>query len=355
MSKPDQLCLLVHRAGTTTIIPLHTGRSLLFGYEPPHPNDLILYDGSLESVEGEIEYRVEEDESLPSESDSNPTSKQSKEEETSFYLTANTERIKIIYDSGTIDDAPQALIPDVSIRLRKGNKIRVGDKYILIVDSYSPSKRLVEEHNKNGQQNSTAISGTSQTILDILGRQSRLYHEHLPEVYHASGVVQAGRLLGDKKQSADFLSRFLALFESVTVPLNWTIQHFYLYLHPASAPPEMLPWLANWFGFPLFDRLSIKQQRHLLLKAPDLIQQKGTVYGLDDFLKCYLQEPNKNDVQARDTLVYVSENDSGNKFALNTSNLPQEWKGEAKQGDLQTLVDFYRPAHAVWDRDFTAI
>jgi hypothetical protein len=44
----------------------------------------------------------------------------------------------------------------------------------------------------------------------------------------------------------DFMSRFLALFESILIPVEWNVDHFDMFLDPGTAP-WISCWLENWY------------------------------------------------------------------------------------------------------------
>lgn len=81
---------------------------------------------------------------------------------------------------------------------------------------------------------------------------------------------------------ADFLERFLCLFESILTPLEDQVAHAHLLATPARVPAEGLTWLASFIGFSLDRGLPIGDgtRRRLLARAPDLYRLHGTLAGL---------------------------------------------------------------------------
>ncbi|MEM5775241.1 MAG: FHA domain-containing protein, partial [Anaerolineaceae bacterium] len=53
--------------------------------------------------------------------------------------------------------------------------------------------------------------------------------DYLPGIYHTP-----------------FMNHFLALFESILLPVEWNIDNFDLFLSPCTAPLQFLPWLSDW-------------------------------------------------------------------------------------------------------------
>lgn len=84
-----------------------------------------------------------------------------------------------------------------------------------------------------------------------------------------------------------FLARFLALFESVLLPLEWVIENFDFYLDPRTAPLEFFPWLESWYGLPACATLNEAQRRQLLYHACDLYNRKGTRPALVQIIELY--------------------------------------------------------------------
>jgi phage tail-like protein len=84
-----------------------------------------------------------------------------------------------------------------------------------------------------------------------------------------------------------FMSHFLALFESILLPIEWEIDHFDLYLDPGTAPAGFLPWLANWFSSPLDPGWDEYQVRLFLKDAYLIYARMGTRWALSRMLEIY--------------------------------------------------------------------
>jgi phage tail-like protein len=90
------------------------------------------------------------------------------------------------------------------------------------------------------------------------------YLDFLPEIY----------------QQSDFLSRFLSIFEQGFDPTVQTLDAFWAYLNPLTAPKALLPFLAEWVAWPMNPRWTVKQQRRLIRYAVEIYQWRGTHRGL---------------------------------------------------------------------------
>jgi phage tail-like protein len=113
------------------------------------------------------------------------------------------------------------------------------------------------------------FSGDQSGPVDMFTESTRLLH-YLPAIYHTG-----------------FLSRFLALFESIWTPIEWTVDNFDLYLDPGTAPTDFLPWLTQWFEI-IFDATWNERQRRIFLKeAHQLYALRGTRLSLSRTLKIY--------------------------------------------------------------------
>ncbi len=100
------------------------------------------------------------------------------------------------------------------------------------------------------------------------------------------------RVYSRQAPMADFLRRFLALFDGCLADLDARATARRALLDPQSAPPELLPWLAGFLGLVLDQRWPEKARRRLIAEAAWLFRFRGTVPGLRRFLGIYLgREP----------------------------------------------------------------
>lgn len=104
-----------------------------------------------------------------------------------------------------------------------------------------------------------------------IGPRSR-YVEHLPGIFH----------------NADFLGRYLMIFEAIWEPMEQRQDHIAMYIDPATCPASMLPVLANWLDLHFDDFRQESRQRALLAEAFDLYRWRGTRYGLSRMIELCL-------------------------------------------------------------------
>lgn len=96
------------------------------------------------------------------------------------------------------------------------------------------------------------------------------YLQYLPGIYHTS-----------------FMKRFLALFESIYAPIEWTVDNFDVFLRPATAPADFLPWLANWFDLTFDQSWDETKRRAILTEAHQIYARRGTRWALGRVLEIY--------------------------------------------------------------------
>jgi len=84
---------------------------------------------------------------------------------------------------------------------------------------------------------------------------------------------------------ADFLRRYLAVFEGFLGEAEARGVRRATLLDPAASPDELLPWLASFMGLVLDERWSAAQRRTLIAEIANLWRAKGTVCGLARFIE----------------------------------------------------------------------
>jgi phage tail-like protein len=81
-------------------------------------------------------------------------------------------------------------------------------------------------------------------------------------------------------QEADFLGRFLLIFESILEPIQQRQDHIGMYFDPRTCPEPFIAWLASWLDLAPAAHLDEARRRRLVSEAMDLYHWRGTRYGL---------------------------------------------------------------------------
>ena len=97
-------------------------------------------------------------------------------------------------------------------------------------------------------------------------------------------------VFSEDEESRWFLERFLAIFQTEWDQLEQRIAETAIYLDPAAAPGgPFLDYLASWLAVPLERAWDDAQKRRLLKAAPRLTPRRGTIDGVRDVLRVYLE------------------------------------------------------------------
>jgi phage tail-like protein len=162
-------------------------------------------------------------------------------------------------------------------------------------------------------------AGAESPVPPGLSIHSRHLMDYLPGAYHT-----------------DFMARFLGVFESILIPIEWTVDNFDLYLDPGTTPTGFLPWLAGWFEIALNPTWSEAQRRTLLAEAHRLYARRGTRWALARVLEIYtgfLPE-------------IVDQGQDQEPFTFRV-RLPVE-AGALDRQSLERIVDANKPAHTTY-------
>ncbi len=154
------------------------------------------------------------------------------------------------------------------------------------------------------------------------------YLQYLPEIYHTG--------------PQSFITRFLALLESILAPIEWNIDNFDLYLDPRTVPASFLPWLANWFVVTFDESWSEHARRQLLLEAQHIYPRRGTAWALQRILEIYTGvQPEINDQeQSLEPFTFTV------RFPLREQ--------QVNRAAIERIINANKPAHTNYSLIFQA-
>lgn len=176
-----------------------------------------------------------------------------------------------------------------------------------------------------GSRSGTA--GAGDPLLELLPRRSQHLIHYLPAVY-----------------DEDFMQRFLALFESILLPLEWLVDHYDLILDPGTTPAGFLPWMANWYEMARRPCWSEAQRRALIQAGPDLYARLGTAWSVRRALEIYAGE-------APEIIEFANgSNGSPPPFTF-TVRVPLP-ETQTTRAELTDLIDQLKPAHTTCILEF---
>lgn len=104
--------------------------------------------------------------------------------------------------------------------------------------------------------------------------------QYLPRIYREQLTRPEADERGKRATGADFLERYLGLFESVLTPLESRIANAHLLTDPDAAPEEALRWLAQWVGLVFDPAYPAERRREALRQSQQLQKWHGTLRGL---------------------------------------------------------------------------
>ncbi|HEU4621364.1 MAG TPA: phage tail protein [Burkholderiaceae bacterium] len=103
--------------------------------------------------------------------------------------------------------------------------------------------------------------------------------QYLPALYHETTYGPPADRLGTAT-GADFLERFIHLFEHDFTALEDRVALAHLLTDPHACPPDALEWLGTWIGTALEPGTPTERARLMIANAPRLAQTHGTLAGM---------------------------------------------------------------------------
>ena len=98
------------------------------------------------------------------------------------------------------------------------------------------------------------------------------------------------------EEQREFLDRFLSIMQTTWSGIEHDVETFVRYLDPDSVPADGMGWLAGWLALTLEGSWSAEQNRRLLQAMPALRTKWGTAAGLSAWLRVYLSNLGRVDV-----------------------------------------------------------
>ncbi|WP_408956841.1 phage tail protein [Natrinema sp. 74] len=145
-----------------------------------------------------------------------------------------------------------------------------------------------------------------ESVTAFCPRQS--YLRYLPELYQ------------EDDRSAEFLERYLSVFESVFVDVETEIEQLGRYFDPDAVPSDALSWLEGWLAVETDGEWPEDARRELLSRAPELYKRRGTKAGLRAMLELYLRHADSEPSISRSALP---DSDHDADISASNSNTPR--------------------------------
>lgn len=149
-------------------------------------------------------------------------------------------------------------------------------------------------------------------------------------------------------QGESFVERFCAALDEVLAPVLCTLDNLPSYLDVATAPEDLLPWLAAWTGMTLDPGQSRERQRALLRQAVALQGIQGTPRGIELAVEAVFGL--RAVVQETGAVIWSMEADAALPGEPLQAFVVQVFATEGQSVDEQRLdlvVSSLKPAHVV--------
>lgn len=177
---------------------------------------------------------------------------------------------------------------------------------------------------------------------------------HLPEIYHPQtnpqwSAEQVREHSAYPNTTDHFFIRFLAIFESILLPIEWTVDGFETYLSPSLAPEPYLTWLESWFEplvEPRFDpNWTLDKRRRLIAKAEWLFARRGTKAAMRQLLAIYIDRD-------ADYVEIMDVEQKGKPMPDHTFFVYLPKSAEDQRKYIEALINAHKPAHTSYQLFF---
>lgn len=82
------------------------------------------------------------------------------------------------------------------------------------------------------------------------------------------------------EENADFLKRFLAIQQHVSLQIEEKLESIHSFFDPRETPEGFLPWLGSWVAMGLHEGWSEGRRREVIFRAAEMYKLRGTAEGL---------------------------------------------------------------------------
>jgi phage tail-like protein len=152
----------------------------------------------------------------------------------------------------------------------------------------------------------------------------------------------------------DSLAQQLCLaLDEVLAPAIASLDCLPAYLDPATAPADLLEWLAGWVGVTLARGLPERQRRRLVAAAARLYAWRGTMYGIRAIVELSTgQDPDIRESGATAWSPVPQAALPGHPAAGLVISLRADPRIE--ESNLRALIASFVPAHVPWRLELRA-
>jgi phage tail-like protein len=91
------------------------------------------------------------------------------------------------------------------------------------------------------------------------------------------------------EEQADFLKRFLAIQQHVSLQIEEKLESIHTCFDPRETPEAFLPWLASWVALGLHEGWTVARRREVIFRAAEMYKLRGTAAGLRLYLQLFAE------------------------------------------------------------------